>query len=103
MNKLPKQFKTKWVKALRSNLNQDSGTLYSSDGNSYCCLGVACKVAGVSKDRYEGHGYITECIKNYQKVPVLLHDEGEIPRGLAFLNDNEVPFEVIAGFIQENL
>lgn len=47
-NKLPKKFKEKWLKALRSGeYKQSTGFLteqYEGESN-YCCLGVACKVA----------------------------------------------------------
>lgn len=51
LKKLPIAFKEKWVAALRSGkYNQGKHELYSGeDENSYCCLGVACRVAGIPK------------------------------------------------------
>ncbi len=44
-NKLPKEFKDKWVASLRSKrYKQGVGKL--SDGDGYCCLGVAGCVMG---------------------------------------------------------
>jgi hypothetical protein len=41
--KLPKQFKRKWVAALRSGkFKQAQKSLYNNGG--YCCLGVACVI-----------------------------------------------------------
>lgn len=59
MLKLPKTFKAKWLAKLRSgNLKQGKGKLW--DGAGYCCLGVACVVAGrvdVKDPSVWGHFY----------------------------------------------
>ena len=35
----------KWIKALKSNkFKKGANILFNKDENSYCCLGVACKV-----------------------------------------------------------
>lgn len=45
MEKLPIEFKEKWIAALRSGeYKQTEKYLY--DGYGYCCLGVACKITG---------------------------------------------------------
>ena len=47
--KLPKEFATKWLEALRSgNYKQGMGLLYNEDTGSYCCLGVVCKLCNVN-------------------------------------------------------
>ena len=49
---LDPEFKTKWVAALESGeYSQARGTL--KDNASYCCLGVACVVAGARFERDE--------------------------------------------------
>ena len=49
--KLPKEFKEKWLSALRSGeYTQAREALWV--GNGYCCLGVACKVAKQIEDSY---------------------------------------------------
>ena len=48
-NKLPVAFKKKWVKALRSGkYKQGRCRLYNPETDSYCCLGVACRVVGIN-------------------------------------------------------
>lgn len=43
-------FKEKWVKALRSGRYvQGRNAMLSWTSNRYCCLGVACRILGVSK------------------------------------------------------
>lgn len=43
--KLPVEFKTKWVEALRSGEYQQTKEYLHSEGG-YCCLGVACELTG---------------------------------------------------------
>jgi hypothetical protein len=98
--KLPQGFKKKLVSALKSGkYKQYSGGLKSFKEASYCCLGVACVVAG-HRPSYD-HGYIID--NNYPKVPNILRGDWSctIPGQLASLNDAEVPFEVIAGCIDQ--
>ena len=48
--KLPKAFKTKWIKALRSGkYKQGRLRLYNPKEDTYCCLGVAGKICGVDR------------------------------------------------------
>jgi len=44
-NKLSKVLKNRWIKALRSGeYKQGIGQLFNKADNSYCCLGIYCKV-----------------------------------------------------------
>lgn len=109
--KLPIEFKKKWIAALRSGkYKQGTRGLYTLHGNSYCCLGVAAKVLGKvipeeSGMLDSGHGINTSgippiligCYSATNDIP------DNIPSAFAVLNDNGVPFEVIAGFIDANL
>jgi hypothetical protein len=114
--KLPKEFKKKWVDALMSwKYNQTDGTLCNEHG--YCCLGVACVVAGIDKnilfqtDLIPGKGYKEHYEKKFESVPKILrggndrhfNDSGDILHELTSMNDKYVPFEVIAGVINEYL
>lgn len=109
--KLPKAFKKKWVDALLSGeYKQGEGDLLHV--GKYCCLGVACVVAGVRKHDMLNKGLIYTYEEYSEKVPAILRVEATeamyiyrstVPGALADLNDSEVPFEVIAGVINEYL
>ena len=49
--KLPKEFRTKWLKALTNgSYKQTSSMLVETiegQKNKYCCLGVACRIEGI--------------------------------------------------------
>lgn len=48
------QLKTKWIAALRSGeFEQAQGELHDARNDSYCCLGVLCKVAGAEWTSFE--------------------------------------------------
>src|SRR6186997_2457667 len=104
--KLPKEFKKKWVDALMSgDYKQGQMFLYDPSNDSFCCLGVACVVSGMSKESIAGLG-ITNRQEEFPKIPEqLLSQEGykSTPHVFANLNDAEIPFEVIAGVINEML
>lgn len=58
--RLPKEFTEKWLKALRSGkYEQGTFKLYKEEDNSYCCLGVAGNICGVS-NRSMNHKDIVE-------------------------------------------
>jgi hypothetical protein len=104
--KLPKAFKRKWVNALRSGkYTQGTSQLYSRNGQSYCCLGVACAVAGLDKDEFSGLSFIPDKI-GFNDVPTLLRggDEGTTPNKLAIFNDDKKrSFKWIASYIERYL
>jgi hypothetical protein len=104
--KLPKEFKDKWVKALRSGrYKQSVGRLYRDSDNTFCCLGVACNVAGVRRTKITGT-VIWNFARFASKVPPVLQSgraDDSISNQLINLNDEGVPFEVIAGVINEYL
>tara|TARA_R110000765_G_scaffold295038_1_gene390141 strand:- start:4 stop:411 length:408 start_codon:yes stop_codon:yes gene_type:complete len=95
---LPKEFKEKWINALRSGLyKQGSGSLVHEHQVtgviSYCCLGVACEIAGEDMDYADSEEWITNDYSGYtfDKVPKQLHGEGEINslvEELARMNDD---------------
>lgn len=87
--------KQKWVKALMSgDYLQGRERLITADGK-YCCIGVLHKVVlGCEPpDLYED--------QEGGAAPLGITDE--MTTEFAYMNDDGVPFEVIAGFIQENL
>ncbi len=86
-NKLPIEFKEKWIAALRSGeYKQGSEVLYSNSRGTYCCLGVACIVGGMSKESIAGCGLI-QCMEEYKDVPELLIGDGNPIGTLTAMND----------------
>lgn len=86
--------KRKWVKALMSgDYTQGNGYLYY-DG-TYCCLGVLLEAALVGEP---GPRPYLECDERL-KAGITVDEQ----RALAKLNDEGVPFEIIAGLINESL
>lgn len=101
--KLPKAFKNKWVKALRSGkYKQGRKLLRNSIDNTYCCLGVAAEIAGCY--RIKG-GWIEskKGMRGISKVPKMLRGESTIPTQLANMNDNGKTFRQIATYIDKKL
>lgn len=100
--KLPKEFKEKWIAALRSGEYKQGRCQLEREGK-YCCLGVACVIADKNIN-----------IMNYQYIP---EDNKEVPyllKGrdgdniivaiLTNMNDQEMrSFTEIADWIEENL
>jgi hypothetical protein len=98
------KLKAKWVKALRSDkFKQGREDLYNPHDQTHCCLGVLCRVAGKSDAAIKWMAFPST-------VGFRLLDH-EIERELASLNDLKddqgnlipVPFEMIAGLIEEAL
>lgn len=103
-DKLPKAFKNKWIKALRSgDYKQGKLKLYNKEFDSYCCLGVAAYLCGVRD--FKGLTFIKKGIglRGISKIPDLLKGDSGIPKGLASMNDRGYSFDEIAGYIKENL
>ena len=105
--KLPAEFKKKWVAALRSGeYKQGMGLLKGEDWNggpfSYCCLGVACEVAGCKNIDgpfiRKGAG-----IRGITKLPKILIGDDGLPDKLAKMNDFGKSFKQIANWIEKNL
>ncbi len=121
MNKLPEDFKQKWVAALRSGKYvQANGTLYreternGKDKLEMCCLGVACHVAGIPLESMNHKGLPTHLKRNnpinFDKLPEDIADisddqyDNSIGLGvLAQMNDSgNYDFDAIADFIDKN-
>lgn len=109
--KLPKVFKKKWVAALRSGkYKQGQYRLHDTAEQGYCCLGVACRVAGVNSKL--STTYITPKLARYHStIPkMLVGDPSSNPlvRKLAEYNDGNGPvyarsFKWIAAYIERYL
>jgi len=109
MKKLPKRFKDKWLKALRSGEYTQGDSLLYNDNNQYCCLGVGAVICGVPKIEilnfsYIGEGDFNSLIKQY-KIPkqIVGNDRNEIVRKLSSFNDKGLSFKWIAAYIERYL
>jgi len=120
---LDPEFKTKWVAALESGEYPQARQQLYNPGVGYCCLGVACVVAGAAfKDNCEGelravlNGKIisdenTSLAGNFmQEIGLTDMEQTELYRmNDGFLpedDDKHIPchsFKKIAAYIKENL
>ena len=103
---LPKKFKKTWIKALKSGkFEQADGALYDRDAHGYCCLGVACKIAGVKKSDLAGGDFINDEHRELSdiKVPKMLLGSNGLPSKLAQMNDDGKSFKKIAKWIKKHL
>lgn len=100
--KLPKRFKNRWLKALRSG-KFEQGNNYLYNGETYCCLGVASCIATGNKPK-QGQQYISE--RNL-KTPKILRGGNNLTDLLADMNDGrnrfKMSFKSIANWIEKNL
>lgn len=91
---LPESFKKDWIEALKSgNYTQGAGALRGELGDTgtvaYCCLGVACSVAGVESIDIHGE-WIEDFDNNFDDIPTILKgcsDDSELVRILSEMND----------------
>lgn len=99
MEKLPKEFKDKWIAALRSGeYTQCIGRLHDDGG--HCCLGVAEIISGAkSQDTGVLIGEFPEAIQFKTKVK---RDEN-VSLTLTEMNDSGKSFPEIADWIEANL
>lgn len=116
--KLPKEFKKKWLVALRSGkYKQASGSLCNKRG--YCCLGVAARSQGIANKWFENKGYYETSwrFENWDRIKRLIPEQllgaleiNSTVQILANMNDGtgdyvDKPksFKQIANWIENNL
>jgi len=109
--KLPIEFKKKWVEALRSGkYKQGKGALHRR--NCFCCLGVVCMLFDISPTQLGEAGYIQNRDDKYtvdadvSMIPDLIKGdniENEIVTFISNSNDSGSTFEEIADWIEINL
>jgi len=109
--KLPKEFATKWLKALRSGeYTQIVNTLYVNEimelgkvtgGEGYCCVGVAGVCLGIDKSKLTNH---THLLKSWcESIPDEMVGSSKLTVVLIDLNDNKyMTFPQIADWVEEN-
>lgn len=112
MNKLPIEFKEKWLSALRSGeYKQGKGKLFAED-NTYCCLGVAAHLCGVPNYKLLNMAYVdnNQFIETripppegYPREITMTSTGSEIAKKLAVMNDDGKSFIEIADWIEANL
>lgn len=107
--KLPAEFKAKWIEALRSGKYEQAQNELINNNNKYCCLGVACLVAGYSDNNLRNpntgsaYPYIP---RTFDKIPKLILDGDiySISHKIGILNDvNGFTFSEIADWIEKKL
>jgi hypothetical protein len=99
--KLPKSFKEKWIKALRSGeYKQTMGALYLFEFDAYCCLGVACRLHGKFDKIMDKQGVPEELSV---KLPKYLTEHSVERQILIDMNDEGNTFKEIADYIEVNL
>lgn len=111
MEKLPEDFKKKWLEALRSGeYKQGTGFLYEANEDRYCCLGVACRVAGNPYPIIDCDFVEYPSGKNLN-IPPILVSINEVTKTLSDMNDglnddysgSSKSFSEIADWIEKNL
>jgi hypothetical protein len=114
MEKLPIEFKKKWVAALRSGeYKQTKGKLCGETEGvfGYCCLGVGYVVAKGINPFNTSSGYINGNKIDTEGIPQILIGDGHQDSGfghqhrleLTKMNDSGKSFSEIADYIEANL
>lgn len=99
-DKLPEEFKSKWVAALRSGeYKQCKQTIHDKESNSFCCIGVAAVLHGHNP---EAHDFSTV---GYIQLPDAIANgfRNQNTIDLMHLNDSGKSFTEIADYIEANL
>lgn len=115
MEKLPKEFKEKWIAALRSGeYKQGTDILYDANCDCFCCLGVAGLVCGADKGMMHQatlFGTYEPISEGGHEIPApdglpenLIHRKyNDLAHTLSSMNDGGKSFSEIADWIEENL
>lgn len=106
--KLDPEFKKKWLEALRSGeFKQGTSRLFNPEEKSYCCLGLAGKLAEIPEETLVNNNLVLLSHKGFSKcnLPSFFekYDNEDIQRKLASMNDGGFTFSEIADWIEENL
>jgi len=109
--RLPKMFKNKWIKALKSGKYKQGEDYLLCNYNSkeeYCCLGVACAIVKINKSILYDRELPQDLQNNDSKaLPSLLRGLDDISQTindkLSRLNDKGKSFNYIASYIKRYL
>lgn len=101
---MKKVLRDKWVKALRSGKYKQTGdVLFDRHANSYCCLGVLCKVSGTKIPSGASHLGVRGLRTLERDAGLGKMEGGEQQRILADMNDKGDSFKDIAKWIVKNV
>ncbi len=108
MEKLPIEFKEKWIAALRSG-EYEQGEIMLHYKGTFCCIGVACVISGYSLLELDETGYAYSF--KFPRVPDVISGSAagnNIVKTLANMNDGtdgirKHSFLEIADYIEANL
>jgi hypothetical protein len=98
MEKLPEDFKRKWLEALRSGKYKQGQTFLLRHG-CRCVMGVAGAVLGIPDEILDGRC----CPYTHLGFPAHLSFSSDIPTHPVTMNDDGKSFAEIADWIEENL
>jgi hypothetical protein len=110
LQKIDPDFKTKWVKALRSGRYRQARTALRREDSKtgkigYCCLGVACNVLNhrAWRESYQGEGVYDwgAARTTTTNLPFVSEDIAKLLVG--FNDDDQLSFREIADWIDLNL
>lgn len=108
--KLPPQFKSDWLEALRGGEYEQGKEQLLDDTGKYCCLGVACAMIddGEFLEQDGNQEFILAVDEPSAEIPDCLIGEGILPTRLANMNDGvgykkRQSFKQIANWIERNL
>lgn len=118
--KLPERFKERWLTALTDgSYKQATGELIvieEDEVQGHCCLGVACRIQGLSQSVISNYGAIGQDLveiakKRKKNIPRILQtdDRGNnfvhnpVVKYLIELNDGSVNFKKVSKFIERYL
>ncbi len=108
---MKQKYKQPWIDALRSGkYKQGQYRLYNEDQDTYCCLGVLCKINNLESYKNESdlETYFRFNIRSSSVgLPVLFSKKINITpmqeAKLTSMNDSYISFEEIANWIEQNL
>lgn len=103
--KLPKRFKERWVKALKSGRFLQGKHVLKNEDSKYCCLGVACSILTKDNFYYPKNSSSSPFVDRdgYDFIPKALKDNKDLQVKLATYNDKGKSFKWIAAYIERYL
>ena len=105
--RLPKEFKDRWLEALRSGKYRQGKVFFHADGeecDEYCVLGIAGLIAGYTKEELNGYAtYGKKSCKPKKDLPKELIGFNALVSNLTVMNDHGYTFIFLADYIERNV